>query len=172
MTATSRRCDAALEPVRAALLAEARADAAAEAARARADARETLAAARARADVVLAEARETGRRDGAAAAALDLVHARRDAAHAELAARQAAFDTLRRRVADGVRTEAAHRDGLPEALAARAHRLLGPDATITPGPGGGVVAAAPGRRVDLTPAALAERALTRLGARTEDLWAP
>ncbi|MFE3644161.1 hypothetical protein ACFXOM_24710, partial [Streptomyces sp. NPDC059169] len=50
--------------------------------------------------------------------------------------------------------------------------LLGPDAVITDCAGGGVLAEAPGRRVDLSLATLADRALERNGAEVELLWAP
>ncbi|MGY5051525.1 hypothetical protein ACWDE0_38965 [Streptomyces sp. 900105755] len=56
----------------------------------------------------------------------------------------------------------------PLARAARA--LLGADARITAVPGGGVTADVPGRHLDLSADALADRALERLGVRIESLW--
>ncbi|MFF8941511.1 hypothetical protein ACF1A5_04345 [Streptomyces sp. NPDC014864] len=172
MTAPRVRADDGLEPVREALLAEACEARAVAVARARTEARATLEAAGARADAILTRARAAGRRDGVAAAARELVHARQDAARARLAARREAYEEFRRQVADGVRTAAGDRDGLLDALTRRARDTLGADAVVRPGADGGIVAEAPGRRLDLTPAALAERALDRFGSRVQELWTP
>ncbi|MFJ8200786.1 hypothetical protein [Streptomyces sp. NPDC096152] len=172
MTAPRARADDGLEPVREALLAEAREAREVALARARTEAQATLEAARARADAILTRARADGRRDGVAAAARELVHARHDAARARLAARREAYEEFRRQVADGVRTAAGDRDDLLDALTRRARDTLGADAVVRPGADGGIVAEVPGRRLDLTPAALAGRALDRFGSRVQELWTP
>ena len=61
---------------------------------------------------------------------------------------------------------------LRERLERLARALLGPDAEVTGHPEGGVVARAPGRRVDLSLPALADRALDRLGGEVRALWEP
>ncbi|MCQ4080611.1 hypothetical protein NGB36_08340 [Streptomyces sp. RB6PN25] len=161
----------ALAPVRTALLRAARTDADALLAQARADAAQTLDAVRAEAQAILDEARRQGEADGAAAARQLRMHAHRAARARQLAARSEVYAELRRQVTEGVR-ELRHAEEYPairDRLAARARRLLGPDASVEEHPGGGVVAVAPGRRVDLTLDALATRGLERCDA--EALWA-
>ncbi|MFI1169354.1 hypothetical protein ACH4UM_38785 [Streptomyces sp. NPDC020801] len=173
MAGLSARAGEALEPVRAALLTGAREAEAAALAQARADAAATLAAARGRAAEVEARAHEAGRREGIASAAREVVRARRDAAQDELRARQEVFEEFCHRAAEGVRAAAAQRrDETRQALTRRARQVLGPQATVTPGDDGGIVAEVPGRRLDLSLTALAERALERFGARVEELWTP
>lgn len=46
----------------------------------------------------------------------------------------------------------------------------GADARIATAPGGGVIAVAPGRRVDCSVSALADHAVDLLGAEVERLW--
>ncbi|WP_158692621.1 hypothetical protein, partial [Streptomyces roseochromogenus] len=57
-------------------------------------------------------------------------------------------------------------------LAETARAMLGAQARVSAVAGGGVTAEVPGRRVDLSADALADRALDRLGARAETLWGP
>ncbi|MFF2200389.1 hypothetical protein [Streptomyces sp. NPDC058145] len=160
----------ALEPVRAELLRAARAEAGAALDRARADAEETLRLAHGTADRVLAAAREAGAADGAASAAGERIRAAEDAWAAELAARAEVYADLRAGVRAGVR-RALTEDALARnRLVAAARALLGARARITDAPGGGVVAEVPGRRVDLSADALADRALDRTGALAERLW--
>lgn len=160
----------ALDPVRAELLRAARASADAVLERARADAEEVLAEARATAEAVRARARELGAADGADAADRERTRAVQDAWAVELAARAEAYAELRARIRDGVRRALAG-DAVPRhRLAAAARSLLGPLARVTDAAGGGVTAEVPGRRVDLSADALADRALDRLGARAETLW--
>ncbi|MCD0484521.1 hypothetical protein LO771_19495 [Streptacidiphilus sp. ASG 303] len=164
---------AALEPVRAALLAAARAEAAAALAAAEEDAAALLRAARAEAAALLAEARRQGGADGRAERAAALGRARRAARTAELAARRAAWEELHRLTAARVRALPAAADPAVRAgLARYARRLLGPGAEVGEAPSGGVVARAPGRRVDLGLDALAARVLAGLGAGAEQLWEP
>ncbi|MEV7130038.1 hypothetical protein [Streptomyces sp. NPDC093260] len=162
----------ALSPVRAELLRAARASADAVRDRAQADAEETLRSARATAEAVLARARDFGRADGAAEAARERVRAVQDAWAAELAARAEVYAALRAAVRAGVRREFAEDASVRSRCAQAARNLLGPQARVTAAPQGGVTAEVPGRRVDLSADALADRALDRLGARAETLWAP
>jgi hypothetical protein len=162
----------ALDPVRAELLRAARASADAVRERARADAEETLRAAHGSADEVLAQARDLGEADGAAEAARERVRAVQDAWAAELAARSEVYAELRAAVRRGVRRAMAE-GAVPQArLAEAARALLGTQARVTAAAEGGVTAEVPGRRVDLSADALADRALERLGAQAETLWRP
>lgn len=179
MTAPAGRRDAAraaradaLEPVRAELIRAARADADAALARARADADQMVRAARAQAESLLEQARQDGVRDGAAEAAGERVHARQDAWSRELAARAEVYADLRGKVHARVREALTNDAALVARLQERARALLGSDALITVADDGGVTAQAAGRRVDLTADALTDRALARLGAEAETLWAP
>ncbi|MGW0080391.1 hypothetical protein [Streptomyces sp. NPDC003393] len=179
MTAPAGRRDAAtaapadaLEPVRSELLRAARADAAATLARARADADEMVRAARAQAESLLEQSRREGARDGAAEAAQERVRARQDAWSRELAARAEVYADLRGQVRARIREALTNDAALPARLQERARALLGGDALITAADDGGVTAQAAGRRVTLTADTLTGRALTRLGAEAETLWAP
>ncbi|MFL4903784.1 hypothetical protein ACJ6WF_11500 [Streptomyces sp. MMS24-I2-30] len=161
-----------LDPVRAELLRAARATADAIRDRARIDAEETLRVARASAEQVLAQARDLGAADGAATAARVRVRAVQDAWTVELAARAAVYAQLRVRVRDGVRRALAEGTVPQAGLMELARALLGVQARVTAAPEGGVTAEAPGRLVDLSADALADRALERLGAHAELLWEP
>lgn len=179
MTAPADRRDTApdasadaLAPVRAELVRAARADADAVLARARADADETVRTARAQAASLLEQARQDGVRDGAAEATGERVRARQDAWSRELAARAEVYAELRAEVRTRVQEALTNDAALRTRLRERARALLGAPALITAADDGGVTADAPGRHVDLTVHALTDRALTRLGAEAETLWAP
>lgn len=164
---------AALRPVREALLARARADAAAALAAADAEAARLLDTARDEAAAVLARAREDGERDAAQEAARRRSSARREARAVVLGAQRHAFDELHRRAraaVHAVREDPRYPD-LLDRLRERAARELGPDARIRPFPGGGLVAEAPGRRLDLRLEALADEAFDALGPAVAGLWA-
>ncbi|MGK3940995.1 hypothetical protein ABK046_21475 [Streptomyces caeruleatus] len=165
---------AALDPVRAALLRAAHADAEAVLARAEREAAALLDRAHAEARAMLDEARRQGEADGAAAARDRLVRARREARSRTLAARRKAYGTLRRESAERVEEWRGTPDypGLRERLERRARVLLGPGAQVTEDPHGGVVAHTPGRRVDLSLPTLAHQALDRMGGEVRRLWEP
>ena len=163
-----------LAPVRAELLRAARAEAREVLDRADRDAAALIGEARTKARILVEEAHRQGEREGAAAARGTRAGARRGARDRELAAREAAYEELRRRAFAHVRRRwapAAH-PSIVGRLRERARGLLGPDAEITEVPGMGVVAHAPGRRADCTLDGLTERALDRLGAEVETLWSP
>jgi vacuolar-type H+-ATPase subunit E/Vma4 len=147
-----------LEPVRAALLARARADAAAvDVAASRAAAR-TLADAQKEVARITAGARESGEREARAALAADRMRVRRQARGTVLAAQREGYEQLRTAARAALRlwgTEAAAR----EALVRKAREVLGPDAVLRDAPGGGILAEHAGRRLDLSLDALADRAL-------------
>jgi hypothetical protein len=164
----------ALAPVREALLERARADADAVLHTAGVQAAAVLAAAHSRAAALVAEGRAEGERDAATVGALRRARAQREARAAVLRAQAAAYAELRRRSRAAVR---ALRDDpaypqLLAALRARAEARLGPAATVREHPDGGVVADAPGRRLDASLDALADAALDGLGAEVQRLWAP
>ncbi|MDL2074900.1 hypothetical protein QNN03_00445 [Streptomyces sp. GXMU-J15] len=165
---------AALEPVRARLLRAAEADAAAMLATADKDAATILRQAEAQAADLLAEARERGAADAEAVRRAAHVRARRTARARELAARRECWEELRRQVIRGVEALRTT-EGYPRieaGLTARAHRLLGPRARISPAPGGGVLAEDETRRVDLSLTQCARRALDGAGPEVEELWTP
>ncbi|WP_433618706.1 hypothetical protein ACQP2P_21975 [Dactylosporangium sp. CA-139114] len=152
-----------LEPVRAALLRRAHADAAAvraEAARSRA---RLLGDAGAEGERILREARGKGRADAARLARAEEAQTRRAAHALVLAAQRDVYDELCRRVAGQLRSAL---DGgrLGPALAARATAALGPDARVEAAPGGGFTARLGDRRADCSIASLTRHAVESAGA--------
>jgi len=165
---------AALDPVRDLLLARARAEADRTRAEAAAEAGAVLAEARDQAAAILAEARKRGATDGAEVAAAERAAAVRRARGVLLAARRQAYEALRRQARAAVR-ELRQDPGYPRLrrrLARLALEQAGPHAVVREPPEGGAVAEAPGRRVDCSLDALADRAVDALGAEVEGLWAP
>jgi vacuolar-type H+-ATPase subunit E/Vma4 len=157
-----------------ALLDRARMDADAALTGADTEAAAMLAAARARAAQLVTEARAEGERDAAAVGARLRARAQREARAAVLHAQAAAYAELRRRSRAAVRAlrEDPAYPELLAALRARARAQLGAAATVREHPDGGVVAEAPGRRLDAGLDALADAALDGLGAEVQELWAP
>ena len=174
LTTASPGAGGALEPVRAWLLAAARAEAEHLVAEAAADAEHLLAGARAEVDAILAEAREQGSAEGSALAAAERARTRRLARRLILDAERQAYEELRARSCAAVR--ALRQDPGYPALRERLTRLAlaaaGPGARVSEHPDGGVVAEAPGIRVDCTLDGLAERAVVALGGEVAELWAP
>ncbi|MBL0885410.1 hypothetical protein [Myceligenerans indicum] len=169
----AERTRAALEPVRSELLRQARTDAARARADAEADARRTRESAAAQAREVVDRARAQGHAQAEAAAEANRVRARRAGRAEELAARRAAHDELRTVAVEAVRLRLRDGPGYPalrETLTEVARRQLGPEADVREDPGGGVVATADGRRLDLTLATLTGRACDGLGAELDGLW--
>ncbi|MFE6685870.1 hypothetical protein ACFVFQ_05260 [Streptomyces sp. NPDC057743] len=161
-----------LAPVRTALLRAAEAEAERLVAEARRDAATTLAAARSAAATTLREARHRGERDGARAASATLARARRTARAGLLEAQAAAYDELREEVLRRARQcwREASRAAVRERLTGLVRQALGPEATVTEHPRGGVVGTADGRCVDLSLDAVAGRVLDQAGAEVERLW--
>jgi vacuolar-type H+-ATPase subunit E/Vma4 len=158
-----------LQPLRAALIANAQAKAQAIRAGAEADGREVLAAAKAEADAVLATARAQGTADVEAALSLERAHDARAARGLLLAAQQRAYDKLRQQARDAVRSllrDPARRSQLADTLR---HRV-GAGATVNDHPDGGLLATGPnGRGADASVHALVDVALAQLNLET--LWA-
>jgi vacuolar-type H+-ATPase subunit E/Vma4 len=149
-----------LAPVRAALLDNARAEAARIEAAAVAAAEAKLAAAREEAERILAQAREQGAADAAAVLAADRARARRRARAVLLAARREGYEALRAAVREAVY---AWRDdpGYPQlrtGLARAARRALGPGTRVRDAADGGVIGYQGGRRLDVSLTGFADRA--------------
>jgi hypothetical protein len=151
--------DAELTPVRDALLGIARAVAAATLADADREAAELLASSDAEAAELVDRARARAAADAAELVAAEHSRTVREARSFELTARRAAYEALVASAAAAVRARLADDPEVLAALTARAHAELGPEATITRTPEGGVVAEAGGRRMDLPLTALVERAV-------------
>jgi hypothetical protein len=150
-----------LAPVRDALLASARADAARTTSEAEEAASATLAAARATAARIRREARAQGAASGAAAGAAERNRVRREARAEVLGAQRDAYERLlaaARRSAGQLAAEPGY-PVLRRRLATAATGALGPGAALRDGDGGGVIGEAPGRRVDYSLAGFADRAV-------------
>jgi len=163
----------ALEPVRRALLADARSRADAALAAAREQAGQQRAAARAEAAALLAAARAAGEESARTAAQASTLRARRAARGSLLAVQRELYEELRVRAREAV-TVLRDDPGYPELLgrlAERARTELGPGAVVDEDPGGGVLGRCDGRSLDLSLPALAARALERLGEEVAALWA-
>jgi vacuolar-type H+-ATPase subunit E/Vma4 len=160
---------AAVEPVRSALLATALSDADAVRARARGEADAVVVAAEAQAAQLTAEARRQGGAEATAAAAAATAAARRQAHRAVLAARARAYRTLREQARVAVAGMAAEPGytALRQRLTAAVHRILGPDARVRDSGDGGLVGEAGTRRVDLSLAGFADRAVDAVAAQEE-----
>jgi hypothetical protein len=165
---------AALAPVRKALLRQARAEAAQVHADAEHDAQQLVTEAQASADAVLTAARARGQAEASVVVAQQRARARREARAAELAVQRQAYEQLRQEVVARMRRLRDQPDypALQQRLTAYIRATLGDEAVITEAPSGGVVGRAPGRSVDCSLDALAQRALDLLGAEVSGLWQP
>ncbi|MEU4293130.1 V-type ATP synthase subunit E family protein [Kribbella sp. NPDC026596] len=165
--------DAALEPVRTALRAAARADAAEVLRNARQRKDELLADARRTAEEMLATARADGEAEATAVVNARLAQSRRDGRRSMLTAQRDLYEELRWRcrAEAAALAESPGYEELRRHLAERALAQLGSDATVADSVDGGVLASAGDRRLDLTLPTLAERALERSGAEVAELWA-
>jgi hypothetical protein len=160
--------EAALEPLRTALLARANDDAGQERVGAEASRREAVAAAHEQAATLLARARAEGERDAAAMQAIERARARRGAREVVLHAQRAAYEELREQARKAVRELL--RDPIwQQQLITVLRRQLGEQAELCEQPDGGVIAQAlDGRSIDASVTALADRALADLNL--ERLW--
>lgn len=139
-----------------------------------ADAHRSLATARAEADRLLAEARAEGAADGARALAAERTNAERQARSVVLAAQREAYEHARsaaRSAVGRLRAEPVYAD-LLAALQLRARRQLGPEATITELPGGGIAATRGDRRLEFALEGLADDLLEDMGQDLQELWSP
>jgi len=169
----ARAADAALGPVREALLAAAGAEAERVVRAARDEAAHTVAEASAQAHGVVEQGRREGADDAAAALAAERSRTHRQARALVLDAQRAAYDDLRAAVQQQAMALADDPawPHLRNRLVAHARRLLGSDAELADVPGG-VRAASGSRTVDLTVSSLAEAELVALGPEVEKLWEP
>ncbi|WP_084125572.1 hypothetical protein [Demequina sp. NBRC 110054] len=161
-----------LVPLRADILARARA--AAEQVRAEADesAATMLADAEREAEGIVTRAAESGASTARSDAALRSARERRRAHELRLAGRESLRGDLESAV---LARAAALRDSpdyphMLEALRARAAALLGPEATLTEHPDGGIVATQGARRLDLTIPTLARATLESMAGEVSALW--
>jgi vacuolar-type H+-ATPase subunit E/Vma4 len=169
MTGAATR-EAALEPLRAALLTRAGKDADLMRRAAEDDGRKALAAAQERSRQSLANARTQGEAQAALLAAEERSRARRKARGVVLAAQRQAYEELRRQVGDAIRRLLAD-SGWQDRLNVLLLRQLGAEARIHDQEGGGVVAqSADGRRIDASIGVLVDLALSHL--QLEGRWAP
>jgi len=164
-----------LAPLRDALLADARGAAARVHADAAAQVASGLAAARADAFAMVARARGEGEQRADREARRQISAQRRISQGRILAARRAAYESLRAEALAGaqrLRDEPAY-PALLDSLEAAARARLGPVAVIERDPpaSGGVIARDGGRMIDATLPALVERALADIGSEVEALWA-
>jgi vacuolar-type H+-ATPase subunit E/Vma4 len=159
----------ALAPVRDALLAAARAEAARVVADAEAVAAGRLAEGRTTAERIRREARAQGEASGRAAAGAERNRARRTARAGVLRARRKAYERLRRTAREAVARLPAE-PGWPRlraGMATAVSRALGPDAAVREYDGG-VAGQADGRRVDLSLATLADQATDEVARGLEE----
>lgn len=162
----------ALAPVRAQLLRRAERDADAMLDAARADAADRVASARIQANAIIEEACA----EGTALAAAEARARRSSARRRERAVELATENEVYKAVCDGIEQRVSmmlHGPGYPAvraALEAHARELLGPNADLVQDPNGGVLATAPGLRVDLTLRAIVARTVDALGQEVTRLW--
>lgn len=156
------------------LLSRAHADARTALDGADADADAIVSQARTSADGLLAEARAKGAADGAAIMAGERARAEREAREVLLRAERLARDEARRAARDAV--SALRGDplypSLVDVLNSTVKRDLGPDVTVTGLARGGIVAEAPGRRIEYALDDLADDVMDRLGSDLDGLWSP
>lgn len=172
MTSLPPRSVAALEPVRRSLHQAAEAEAAVIRGASANQVRVLLDAARRDAAEMRQAAAAEGEALARSAAAARSARVRREAHQTVLAEQEA----LRRRLVRELDRAATARTADPrypllvERLTAHSRALLGPDATVTESPAGGVVAEKRSRRLDLSLPVLAEQALEPRWQEARDLW--
>lgn len=174
MTATTQtepaRAVDGLAPLRAALLAQARAEADRVRGRAVHEAAALVEAARLEVDVQLAEARREGEADAQELLRLERGRLERENRTLLLHAQREAYDELAHAAAGSIR-ELLGDSTVRERLTGRLRDVLGVDAEIRETDDGGLSAHRPdGSAVDASVRALVERALA--GLDLEGLWAP
>jgi vacuolar-type H+-ATPase subunit E/Vma4 len=174
MTPLAGRQQAALEPVTAAMLRRATAEAEAIIAIARQDAAALLAAARRDAEATLGQARADGIAQAAPLAAAERSRGRRVERETVLAAERGLRHEAERRIRAavlGLRDQPGY-DELRDRLTALSRTAAGPGAVVSEHAAGGVVARAPGVFVDCSLPRLADRVIGDLGPQISELCTP
>lgn len=162
----------AFEPLRNALLARAREEAATTVARMLNDTATELDAARLAADQAAQDARRRGEAEGTTAVAIDDAIVRRQVHTLILAARLSVYEQLRLKVRNDVRqlhSEPIYRD-LRDTMASAGRSLLGSSATVRDIDDGCVIESS-GRRVEVTLGSLADWALESVLTESSE-WTP
>lgn len=168
MTEVADPREAALEPLRASLLARARLEADQIRASALEDGRRLLAQAGEEADAALAQARAEGEADAAALLAVEHARTRRAARGIVLREQSATRDELRQRASAALKDLLDDPDQRTR-LAGALRRRLGEQAAIREHPDGGLVARSDdGRTIDASIRALVDGAVAELDV--ERLW--
>ena len=173
MTPLAGPQQAALEPVRAAMLRRATAEAETIIATARRDAAALLAAARRDAEAALGQARADGIAQAAPLAAAERNRGRRVARETLLAAERGIRDDAERRIRAAV-LELRGQPGygeLRDRLTGLCRAAAGAGAEVAEHPAGGVVARAPGVLVDCSLPRLADLVIGQLGHQIRELCA-
>jgi hypothetical protein len=160
---------AALAPVREAMLAAARCDADDELSAAVQTAQARLRDAETEAARTRAQARARGVADAAVEVTRQRSRAGAQARSLLLATRRDEYVALRRAARSAVAQlrEAPDYPALRERMVAAVRRVLGPDAQVDEVDGGGVIATAPGRRVDYSLASVADQVVDEVAAELE-----
>jgi vacuolar-type H+-ATPase subunit E/Vma4 len=174
VTPLPERSVEALDPVRAALRADARTRAEHLRRSAQEEADAVRATAQSEADAILADAVADGERTARSVAALRSARVRRQAHETVLAQRSAIRRELQRQVAESaaaLRTDPRYAD-LMARLTERSRAVLGPDAVVSPSPHGGVVARSGTRHLDLSLPTLAAQTLESMAPEVSALWTP
>jgi vacuolar-type H+-ATPase subunit H len=163
--------EAALGPVRAALLAHAEEQAARIVAQAREASERVVARARHEAEAAVAQARSQGEAQARPVAAAELGRSRRAARSVALEAERTAHDELAARIRAAVLAlcDDPRYPRFRDRLVGLAGSIAGPQAVVTEHPGGGVVARSPGVLVDCSLPRLADLAVVAFGARISEL---
>lgn len=174
MTTLPRRAGATLEPVRRSLRAAAEAQAAVITGASGAQVRALLDAARQEAERMRQAAAAEGAAVARSTAAARSARVRREAHQTVLAQQEALRLELLQALADAVtaRMSDPRYPALVDRLTAQSRAVLGPDATVTESPAGGVVAERGSRHLDLTLPVLAAQALEQRWQEVRGLWMP
>ncbi|HZK06347.1 MAG TPA: hypothetical protein VFC82_10980 [Actinomycetaceae bacterium] len=172
MTRLPDAADAALEPLREALLADAHGQAEANRHAAEAEAAVILEAAEQEAARIRAKAAAAGEEVALSEATQRSARVRRESQEVVLAAQNEVWLGLRRSVrqtAEALRTDPRY-PALQAVLRALAAEQLGADAVVAEADGGGVFADAGARRLDLSLGTLAGAVLDSMGPELPGLW--
>lgn len=172
MTGLPVGSDAALAPVRESMLETARATADSIRSTARKQAQSIMAAAMEEAERIRTTAITEGEAAARSEAALRSAGVRRQAHETVLTRRNALrLEVLRqvREASVALRDDPRYPD-LVARLTARSHAQLGPDATVTESPDGGIIAQAGSRRLDLSLPILAALTLESMTPEVSALW--